>query len=177
MRTAAARSPAIRATHCRAHAIWAHACSTFASPTTGWTPCDPTGYGSNRPKSVELRRLGPAALELPEVRIGRERHRGVPQLARFLAARDLREHRAEEGDAVDVDGRGADVVADRVHALVVTLAQRLVVLVGVCRLGQLGGQSELLERLPDYDIEVLVVPIVDPGAHRGVKRCQNLGAL
>ena len=85
-------------------------------------------------------RLGAAALELPEVRIGREGHRGVPELAGFLAARDLRQHRAEERDAVDVNGRRADVVADRVHSGVVALAQRLVVLVGGGRLGQLGGQ-------------------------------------
>ena len=89
------------------------------------------------------------ALELEEVRIRRERHRRVPQLAGLLAARDPRQHRAEERDAVDVDGRRADVVADRVHALVVALAQRLVVLVGVGGLGQLGGQPDLLERLLD----------------------------
>src|ERR1700754_2463929 len=80
--------------------------------------------------SVELRRLGARALELPEVWIGRERLRRVPQLAGFFATRDLREHRAEECDAVDVDGRRADIVAYCVHAFVVALAQRLVVLVG-----------------------------------------------
>src|ERR1700722_3947397 len=93
----------------------------------------------DRPDSVDPGRLGAGALELPEVRIGRERHRGVPQLAGLLAARNLREHRTEERHAVDVDGRGADVVADGVHALVVALAQGLVVLVAGRRLGQFGG--------------------------------------
>ena len=76
-----------------------------------------------------------------------------------------------------MDRRGADVVADGVHALVVALAQRLVVLVGVGRLGQLGGQADLLQRLLDDDVEVLVVLVVDARAHRGVQRRQDLVTL
>src|SRR6478609_283519 len=84
---------------------------------------------SRRRSLVERRRLGASSLELPEVRVRRKGHRRVPQLAGFLAARDLRQHWAEERDAVDVNRRRADVLADGIHALVVALAQRLVVLV------------------------------------------------
>src|ERR1700751_1779565 len=78
-------------------------------------------------RSVEFGRLGTGPLELKKVWVGREGHRGVPELARFLAARNFREHRPEERHTVDVDGWRADVVADRVHPGVVTLAQRVVV--------------------------------------------------
>ncbi|AFP41023.1 hypothetical protein MSMEI_4571 [Mycolicibacterium smegmatis MC2 155] len=111
------------------------------------------------------------------MRVGREGDGGVPQLAGLLAARDARQDRAEERDAVDVDGGGADVVTDGVHAGVVAATQRLVVLVGGGGLRQLGGQAHLLERLRDHLVEVLVVLVVDPGAHRGVERRQDLGAL
>ena len=40
----------------------------------------------------------------------------VEHLAGLLALGGRRHHRAEEGDVADVDDRGADVVADRVHA-------------------------------------------------------------
>ena len=63
----------------------------------------------------------------------------------LLAARDGHEHRAEEGDAVDVHDRGADVVADRVHALVVALLQGLVVLGRRRRLGQLRRKAAALQ--------------------------------
>src|SRR6185312_12445801 len=76
---------------------------------------------------IELRRLGAGPLEFEEVRVGRERHRGVPKLAGLLAARNLGQHRPEERHAVDVNGRGADVFADRVHTGVVALAQSLAV--------------------------------------------------
>src|SRR6185312_560174 len=88
----------------------------------------PAGWGGSPPYlSVEFGLFGAAALELEEVRVGREGHRGVPQLARFLAARDLGEHRSEERHIVDVDGRCADVIADRVHPGVVARAHRFVV--------------------------------------------------
>src|ERR1700728_1772176 len=77
--------------------------------------------------SVELRLFVPRPLELEEVRIRREGHRGVPELAGLFTARDPREHRPEERHTVDVDGRRADIVTDRIHALVVALAQRVVV--------------------------------------------------
>ena len=45
-----------------------------------------------------------------------EQH-AVPQLARVLAARDRRDHRAEERRALHRDDRGADLVADPVDAV------------------------------------------------------------
>src|ERR1700692_318135 len=74
--------------------------------------------------SVELGLFVTSPLELEEVRIGRERHRGVPQLPGLFAARDPRDHRPEERDAVDVDGRRTDVRTDRAHPGVVALTQR-----------------------------------------------------
>ena len=62
------------------------------------------------------------ALELVEVGVAGEQHRAVPHLPGDLAPGDAAQDRAEEGHTVDVDGGGADVVADGVHALVVTLA-------------------------------------------------------
>ena len=60
----------------------------------------------------------------------------VEGLAGVLTGGHLADDRAEEGDAVDVHDRGADVVADRVHARVVALLQRLVVLGGGRGLGE-----------------------------------------
>src|SRR3981081_3736589 len=118
--------------------------------------------------SVELRLLVPRALELEKVRIGGEGHRGIPQLAGFLTARNPRKHRPEERHTVDVDGRRADIVTDRVHAGVVTLAQRLVVGVAGGGLGQVGGQTGLVQRDLDDLFEFLIALVMNLGAHRGV---------
>ncbi len=56
--------------------------------------------------SVELGVLGAGALELEEVRVRRQRDGPVPDSAGVLAARDSGQDGAEEGGAVDVDGRG-----------------------------------------------------------------------
>ena len=72
--------------------------------------------------------------------------------------------------------RGTDVVADRVHALVVALLQRGVVFGRGGRRGELRRQADALERRRDdlVDLELLVVP---QGAHRGVEVAQHLVAV
>ena len=88
---------------------------------------------------------GAGALELPEV--GRFASRTAPSKALPASSPvgHLADDRAEEGDAVDVHHRGADVVADRVHALVVALLQGGVVIGGGRGLGELGRQADPLE--------------------------------
>ena len=109
------------------------------------------------------------------MRVGRQNHRGVPEFPGLLAAWDPRQHRAEEGDTVDVDGRSADVGADRVHAGVVARAQRVVMgAVGSGR-RQRRRQPGLSQGLRDDLLKVLVVPVVNPGAHGGIQRSQYVG--
>jgi len=91
--------------------------------------------------------------------------------------RNPRQHRAEERRPVDVNGGRADVIADRVHPGVVTLTQRFVVGVTGSRVGQLRRQIQLLERLLDDVVEVLVALVVNPGAHRLVQRRQDFRAV
>jgi len=95
------------------------------------------------------------------MRIAGERENSVEQDDGLLAARDGVQHRAEEGHSVDVNGRGPDIVADRVHALVVALAYLLVVGLGVRRLGELGRQPDVGQGLAADLVEVLyVLPVV-----------------
>jgi len=49
--------------------------------------------------------------------------------------------------------------------------------VRVGRLREFGGQPHLGERFRDHLGEVLVVLVVDAGAHRGVQRCEHVGAV
>jgi len=53
------------------------------------------------------------------------------------------EHGSEEVDTVDVDGGGADIGADRVHARMVGRAQRLVIGLGTGGLPELRGRPHL----------------------------------
>jgi hypothetical protein len=87
------------------------------------------------------------------------------------------EHRTEEGDSVDVDGGRAHVLPDRVHALVVALAQLRVVGVGVGRRQQRGRQVPGGQRLGRHGEVVLVAAVVDPGAEFGVEAGQDLFAV
>src|SRR3712207_3306069 len=80
-------------------------------------------------RSFEVQAVGTLPLDLEEVRVAGERDAGVPELASVLSTGNPGEHRAEEGDVVDVNGWRADALADLVHAGVVAGSQRLVVLV------------------------------------------------
>src|SRR6266568_1215998 len=91
---------------------------------------------SRRPASVEARGLRAGALDLEEVGVPGDQPGAVPNPQNVLATRDAGEHGAEERRAVDVDDRRTDLVAHRIHALVMRLAQRLVVL------GRVGGVGE-----------------------------------
>ena len=46
------------------------------------------------------------------MRIGGQRPGGVENACRFFASRDGGQHRPEEPDAIDVDGRSAEIRAD-----------------------------------------------------------------
>ena len=99
-----------------------------------------------------------------------------------LAARDPRKNRSEERDSVDVDRRCADVVADGIHACVVTLAKRVVVIGRRCCIGEFGRQPDLGERIRDHRRKrlrsgialVFVLTLVDSLAHRRVQRVEHL---
>ena len=111
------------------------------------------------------------------MRIRRECDGAIPDGARGLTARSPGQDRAEEGDAVDVDGRRPDVVTDLVHALVVAGANPVVVLGGVRCLRELGIEAQFIERLGDHDVEILVALVVDSGAHGRVDRREDVVAL
>ena len=132
----------------------------------GWIAVDRGHRGQLA--EVEVPVAGP--LQLEEVRVRRQRDRGVPDPAGVLAARDLAEHRPEEGVAVDRDRGRADLVAHLVHAEVVALLDRLVVRRVVHRVGQRGRDADLLERLLDQGaVELLATLGVLAGAERGVQ--------
>ncbi|CFR77107.1 Uncharacterised protein [Mycobacterium tuberculosis] len=107
------------------------------------------------------------------MRVGSEGNRGIPELAGFLAARNLREHRPEERHTIDMDRRRTDVLAHRVHPGVVAFAQGVVVSVAGSGLGQLRGQTGVRQRLGDDLVEFVVALVVNPVAHRGVQRVQD----
>ena len=69
-----------------------------------------------------------------------------------------------------MDHRGADLVTDRVHALVVGLLQRVVVVGGVGGVSQLGGQAGLRQRLLDHGAVKFPALVVMARAQRGVQR-------
>src|SRR3954452_5474072 len=100
--------------------------------------------------SGEVEVPGAAALEFVEVREARHQHAPVPQPAGIFPARDLGQDRSEERRTVDVDGRRADVVAHRVHALVVAARHRLVPRGVVHRVHQRRRQADLGHGLGDH---------------------------
>ncbi len=102
------------------------------------------------------------------------RSTAVPEPTGRLALRSRRDHGAEEGDPSQVDDRGADVVADRVHSLVVGLSHGIVELGRVRRGREVGRQPDLFERL-DNDARVLPALLeVDPVAQGCVERQEHL---
>src|SRR5699024_2737119 len=128
--------------------------------------------------SVELRRLGAAALELEEVRVVGQQRGTVEDLAGVLTTRDAGQDRPEERGAVDVEDRGPDLVAHRVHATVVRGAQLVVVLIGPRGGREAGVQTGRLERLGDDGGVLDAAPlVVDPGPQLGVERAEDLLAV
>src|SRR5215212_1073235 len=97
--------------------------------------------------SVEVQAAGAGPLQLEEIRVGGQRPSAVEKACRLLAARDGGQHRTEEPDAVDVNGRGAKIRTDRFQRRGVALAQRLVVVGPVRRFRELGRQAHLGEGL------------------------------
>jgi two-component system OmpR family sensor kinase len=142
-------------------------------PRTG--PTAPGPRASRR--SVEDRLTGPGPLELEEALGARDQQHPVPELGRGLALGRRGDHRAEERHAAGGDHRGADVHAHLVHALVVRLRERLVVRVGLGRVGQRHRQPDLgqrgLDRLPGE----LLLAQVPPRAQRLVERADDLLAV
>ncbi|VTR10092.1 Uncharacterised protein [Clostridioides difficile] len=109
--------------------------------------------------------------------VGRQGARTVPHRSGILTARDARQHGAEEGHVVDVNGGRSDVVADLVHPGVMTRANRLVEVGAVGRLRERGVEAEFVERSGDDLVEILDALVVDAGTHRGVQRREYLVAL
>src|SRR5262249_15411472 len=102
-------------------------------------------WGNSR-RSVENRVPVPGPLQLEEsVGAGDQQH-AIPQPAARLAARNRRNHRAEDGRSVDRDDGGAHVVADPLDPVLVRRAQRVVILAGIRRRRQVGWQAGLGER-------------------------------
>src|SRR6195952_5614182 len=135
---------------------------------------DRPGAGG-RSAEVELGRARP--LDLEEQGVRGDRHHAVPELAGLLAARRLGDHRAEEGGAAEVDRRGADVVADGVHAFVVGGLDLLVVGRVVPGLAELPGQARVLEGGHGHRLVGDLLLDVDAGAHRRVERQEHLVAV
>src|SRR5215475_9747733 len=128
-------------------------------------------------------RLGLArALDFVEPGGTRDEQHSVPELPRRLTLRPRRDDRTEERDRLAVrtrrvdDGR-ADVEADGLHALVVALADPLVELGRVRRV----GQSRVEPAVGKYALEQLATEwlllVVDPVAERCVERPQRLAAV
>ena len=113
---------------------------------------------SSKKPSVPATRTQPSQSRPGGLALGRRAHDG-----------------AEEGDAVDGDDGGADVVADQVDRALVAGPQRLVVLVGRGGLGQLGRQVEVREGTGDGDV-VGLATVVDALTERVVERLDDLVA-
>src|SRR4051794_12436804 len=132
--------------------------------------------------SVELRSGVAGPLDLVEPRSTGDEQGAVPEPAGGLAFGRRGDDRAEEGDQVAVrpgyvDDRRTDVQADRRHALVVALAQRLVVLGGLGRGGEFGGQAGVGERRLEQGLPPGLLPDVDAGAERRVQRPEYVVAV
>src|SRR6476620_3117147 len=148
-----------------------------ASLVTGRHPVSPGGVRDQvgRPGgSAEVEVAGARALQLVEVGELRDGDRAVPQLTGLLAARDLGEDGAEERGPVDVDGRGADVVTDGVHALMVALGDGVVERRVVPGLDQVGREADVGQRRGDGLLRELLAVVVAPGADGGVPVAEGL---
>src|SRR6187200_1914675 len=62
--------------------------------------------------SVEVQVARTSPLQLEEVWVGGQCPGAVENACRLFASRDGRQHRPEESDAIDVDGRGTEIRAD-----------------------------------------------------------------
>ena len=117
------------------------------------------------------------ALELEEALVRRQREHAVVHPAGLLALRRGRHDGTEERDVADVDDRGADVLAHRVHARVVRRAQRVVVVADVAGVRQLGRQADVTQRALEGVAAEALLAGVDPRADRGVEGAQLLLAV
>src|SRR6478752_6755238 len=151
------------------------------------TPCTPVPPRSNAQaagrtrRSIEDRSPGAGALDLEEAVDAGHPADAVPELARLLALGRGRDDRAEEGDALHRDHRGADLLADPVDAVVVRGAQSLVELLGVHRVGERPVEPRGLQRLLDglaEPVELLEPAlVVEAGAELGVEPADRLGVV
>ncbi len=97
-------------------------------------------------RSFEDRADRPCALELVEARRACDQHDAVEELARGLSLGRRRHDRPEEGHLTHVDDGRADLVTDGVHARVVTLSQRLVVVGAGRGVRELGLEPDVAQR-------------------------------
>jgi len=113
----------------------------FTSPAI-WTGVP---LGSTSLVIIRKSSLGSGALQFVKTRGASDQEHAVVKFSGRLALGCGRHDGTEERDLAHVQHRRADVVADRVHAGVVALAQRLVELVTRSRLGEVGLETHLRE--------------------------------